>query len=371
MKFTCSTEIFAKAVSLSCTSVPTSGAGEMASALLLNAGKERVEISGVSMDTNTSVSISANVSQEGSIMLPAHVFSDMIKRFSGDLIELETNEQYLLTMQSGRTKCEITGADPREFPEAPTAVPENVIQISEKVFGEMIKGTSFAASTNEQRPTIMGCLLDITDEVIRMVAIDGYRIAIVEYENSDKGSVGKVNIPATALREWAKISDGSDGEIIIKIGQKNITIEKTDDDMEIKFTSRVINGEFMDWEKFIPPKFDNEIILDKSDLVRAIERVSTVLTATAKAPIRITFSKTGAGFHCETTLGKASDDIETKSAVPEQIMGFNNRFLYDAAKNADSDKIKLQFNGAQEAMLLTNPEPKEKNYKYMVLPVRL
>jgi DNA polymerase-3 subunit beta len=253
----------------------------------------------------------------------------------------------------------------------PPIAPEREIKISEKTFGEMIKGTSFAASTNEQRPTIMGCLLDIENKAVRMVAIDGYRIAIVEYAKGGEGENGKVNIPASALREWAKISDGSDAEIVIKISAKNVSIEKRADDMDIIFTSRVINGEFMDWQKFIPPSFENEIILDKNDFVHAIERVSTVLSATQKAPIKLAFGGKGVHLTCETTIGKAEDVIEKKSSLEEQIIGFNNRFLYDAVKNADSMEIKLQWGGPTDAMLLTNPEAGEKNYRYMVLPVRL
>jgi len=371
MKFTCATEIFSKAVGLASISVPTSGTGELASAILLKAENDKIEVSAVSMDTNTSVSMPSEVMASGAIMLPAHVFVDMIKRFSGDMIEFEADEKYLVTMKSGRTKCEIAGANPGDFPEAPEIKPEREIKISEKTFGEMIKGTSFAASTNEQRPTIMGCLLDIEDEVVRMVAIDGYRIAIVEYAKAGEGENGKVNIPASALREWAKISDGAEEEIVIKISQKNISIEKTADDMEIKFVSRVINGEFMEWQKFIPPAFENEIILEKSDLCRAIERVSTVLTVTQKAPIRMSFEKKGVHLSCETPIGKANDEIIKENNIEPLVMGFNNKFLYDAAKNADSDSIKLQWNGPTDAMLLTNPAEGEKRYKYMVLPVRL
>ncbi|MCL2740306.1 MAG: DNA polymerase III subunit beta, partial [Oscillospiraceae bacterium] len=355
MKFICATEVFAKAVGVASVSVPTSGATELAAAILLKAEGEKLEISAISMDTNTSVSIAADITEGGAIMLPAHVFADMIKRFSGDVIEFESTEGHLVTMKSGRTKCEIAGADPREFPDAPEVKPEGEIRIAEKTFSDMIRGTSFAASTNEQRPTIMGCLLEKMENAIRMVAIDGYRIAIVEYAADGGGDAAKVNIPANALREWAKISDGSDDEIVIRLGAKNVIIEKNSPEMEIKFTARVINGDFMDWQKFIPPEFSSEIVLEKSDLVRAIERVSTVLTATQKAPVKITFGKGGANFFCETTLGKATDDIEKKTNLAECIMGFNNRFLYDAVKNADSDEIKLQWNGPTDAMLLSNP----------------
>jgi len=370
MKFNCATENFSKAASLASISVPTSGITELASVVLIRAEGEKVSLSSMNSETNTSVVLGANVSKEGSICLPANVFADMIKRFSGDDISFESDGSFLVTMKSGRTKCEIAGADPKDFPEAPNFKSEKEIKISEKVFGDMIRGTAFAASTNEQRPTIMGCLLEITKDVTRMVAIDGYRIAVVEVSKAAKGE-GKVNIPATALKDWGKISEGSDEEIAIKIGEKNITIEKNTEEMEIKFTSRVISGEFMDWQKFIPAEFKNEIVLEKSDMTRAIERVSTVLTAAQKAPIKLTFSKEGVDFYCETTVGKANDDIDKQSNLPEQVMGFNNRFLYEAVKNADSDEIKLMFNGPTDALMLANPEAGEKNYKYMVLPVRL
>jgi len=370
MKFTCATEIFSKAVSLASISVPTSGVVELASVVLVRAEGEKITLSSMNSETNTSVTLGASVSKEGAICLPANVFADMIKRFSGDEVVFESDENFLVTIKSGRTKCEIAGADPKDFPEAPVFKSDKEIKISEKTFGDMIRGTAFAASTNEQRPTIMGCLLEITKDLTKMVAIDGYRIAVIEIEKGAKGE-GKVNIPATALKEWGKISEASDEEISIKIGEKNIMLEKNTEEMEIKFTSRVISGEFMDWQKFIPTEFKNEIVLEKSDMVRAIERVSTVLTAAQKAPIKLTFSKAGVDFYCETTVGKANDDIDKKSDLPDQVMGFNNRFLYEAVKNADSDEIKLMFNGSTDAMMLTNPEIGEKNYKYIVLPVRL
>jgi len=372
MKFTCSTQIFSKAVGLAAIAIPTSGLTDLASVLLIKASKDQILISSVSKETNVEVKIAADIAEEGEIMLPAHVFADMIKRFSGDGLSFESDDKWGVTLKSGRTKCEITGADPAEFPTFPEIKADREIKISESVLGEMIKSTAFAASTNEQRPTIMGCLLDITDDNLRMVAIDGYRIAIVEYDKKSKGKDAcKVNIPANALKDWAKISDNAEGDILLKVSEKNVLIEKNSEEMEIAFTSRVINGEFMDWQKFLPAEFANEITLEKDELIRAIERVSTVLTATQKAPIRVTFGGAGVNFSCETTIGKAEDDIEMKSELVTQVMGFNNRFLYEAVKNADGEHIAIKFNGPTDAILLTNPKKQEKNYKYLVLPVRL
>ena len=134
---------------------------------------------------------------------------------------------------------------------------------------------------------------------------------------------------------------------------------------------RVIEGEFMDWRRVIPEFHPISLCANVSALTDSIERVSLIVTEKLKSPVRCVFSQDRADFRTTTTLGAAHDVCSLAGDGKDLEIGFNCRYLLEALRAVPADEVMLELSNALSPIVLSPCEGSDRDFAYMVLPVRL
>ena len=366
MKFTCEKALLVSAISVASRTVAPKSAIPSLEGLLVKAGV-KVMLTGYNLETGITVGVPADIAEPGECIMPARLFFDIIRKLPDDEVTVSVDESFRVSIRGGISSFTITAMTAEDYPELPDVESEKGIPVPQRELREMISGTIFSASENMARPIHTGCLFEIADESVTVVAVDGYRLALRRYipEQPLERTV-KFVAPAAALKEVEKILDDTDDPAVIYLGTKHILFMIGD----ATLVCRILEGEFLDWRRVLPQNNPIKVAANVREVTDSIERVSLVISEKIKSPVRCTFGHNTADFRTTSTIGEAHDMCSTAGDGKDLEIGFNSRYLLDALRAVPTPEVSLELiNGLSPIVL--NPSDGSGKFSYMVLPVRL
>lgn len=365
MKITCDRQVLVEAVINVQKAVSTKSCLTALEGILVTAKENQINLCGYDLELGITTQIPASVEQEGKLVLNAKIFSDIIRKSPSDTVSITSDDRFVATIKSGPAVFSIVGISPEDYPEMPKLSDAEKMTVDCNLLKGMIKQTLFATSETDAKPINTGTLFEASETELKLISVDGYRLAMrKEPILGDK----KINfvVPGKALGEILKLlPDSSDVKVDISIGKKHIIFNIGN----YCVISRLLEGEFLDYKSAIPSTYTTEITVNVKKMIESIERVSLVVTDRLRSPIRCLFADNTAKVSCITTIGKANDETEVKTQGEPLEIGFNNKYLIDALKNAESDEVKIQINGPLSPMKIV-PLTGDA-FIFLVLPVRL
>ena len=366
MKFSCEKSLLVAAISTASRAAAAKSAVPSLEGLLIEA-YDLVTITGYDLKTGIRSSLSADIIEQGSLVINARLFGDIIRKMPDDIVTISVNDSYLATIKCGMSEFSIMGMNSADYPELPSVDSLNSIYVKEKDIKAMIAETNFAVSDNEARPIHTGALFELNGDVLTVVAVDGYRLAL-RRERISKAEVGEISfvVPGSALAEVERIASDCDDDVKISVGSKHIMFTMDSNVL----VSRRLEGEFLNYKNSIPQTSKYSIELSKKNLIEAVERVSLIISDKFKSPVRCQFGENVLTLSTHTTLGKAYDECEVKGDGEGLEIGFNNRYILDALKAAPADNVRMQLSTGIAPCVIV-PTDTNKNFLYMILPVRL
>lgn len=366
MKFTCEKALLVSAISVASRTVAPKSAIPSLEGLLVKAGV-KVMLTGYNLETGITVGVPADIAEPGECIMPARLFFDIIRKLPDNEVTVSVDESFRVSIRGGISSFTITAMTAEDYPELPDVESEKGIPVPQRELREMISGTIFSASENMARPIHTGCLFEIADESVTVVAVDGYRLALRRYipEQPLERTV-KFVAPAAALKEVEKILDDTDDPAVIYLGTKHILFMIGD----ATLVCRILEGEFLDWRRVLPQNNPIKVAANVREVTDSIERVSLVISEKIKSPVRCTFGHNTADFRTTSTIGEAHDMCSTAGDGKDLEIGFNSRYLLDALRAVPTPEVSLELiNGLSPIVL--NPCDGSGKFSYMVLPVRL
>ena len=366
MKFTCEKALLVSAISVASRTVAPKSAIPSLEGLLVKAGV-KVMLTGYNLETGITVGVPADIAEPGECIMPARLFFDIIRKLPDDEVTVSVDESFRVSIRGGISSFTITAMTAEDYPELPDVESEMGLPVPQRELREMISGTIFSASENMARPIHTGCLFEIADESVTVVAVDGYRLALRRYipEQPLERTV-KFVAPAAALKEVEKILDDTDDPAVIYLGTKHILFMIGD----ATLVCRILEGEFLDWRRVLPQNNPIKVAANVREVTDSIERVSLVISEKIKSPVRCTFGHNTADFRTTSTIGEAHDMCSTAGDGKDLEIGFNSRYLLDALRAVPTPEVSLELiNGLSPIVL--NPCDGSGKFSYMVLPVRL
>ena len=366
MKFTCEKALLVSAISVASRTVAPKSAIPSLEGLLVKAGV-KVMLTGYNLETGITVGVPADIAEPGECIMPARLFFDIIRKLPDDEVTVSVDESFRVSIRGGISSFTIPAMTAEDYPELPDVESEKGIPVPQRELREMISGTIFSASENMARPIHTGCLFEIADESVTVVAVDGYRLALRRYipEQPLERTV-KFVAPAAALKEVEKILDDTDDPAVIYLGTKHILFMIGD----ATLVCRILEGEFLDWRRVLPQNNPIKVAANVREVTDSIERVSLVISEKIKSPVRCTFGHNTADFRTTSTIGEAHDMCSTAGDGKDLEIGFNSRYLLDALRAVPTPEVSLELiNGLSPIVL--NPCDGSGKFSYMVLPVRL
>ena len=369
MKFTCDRSLLLAGLTNAARAAAAKSTIPALEGLLLSAEGDGLTITGYNLKTGVRTRVPADIAEEGSIVLNARLFGDIVRKMSDSFLKLESDASMLVKLSCGRSDFEIMGSSAEDFPELPTVEEENTFHIQEKKLKSMIDQTIFAVSTNESRPVHTGSLFEAEGKELTVVSVDGFRLALRREQLEEEAGPVRISfvVPAAALTEVSRIA-GADSEdaAAIHLGSRHILFTVGDSEV----ISRKLEGEFLDYRKSIGGAAKYDLTFQRRELLDTFERVSLIISEKYKSPVRCRFGDGAVTLSSATALGKATDVCPMKGSGEDLEIGFNNRFMLDALRAAPVDEVRLQLSSGSTPCVMV-PKDGTDGFLYLVLPVRI
>ncbi len=332
--------------------------------ILIKAINNKVTLCGYDLDIGIRTEIEALIIEEGSIVLSAKLFSDIVRRMPDEVITIETDNKLITYINSGVADYQIVGISAAEYPELPSFDKLQCFKLNGNLLQTMLRQTGFAISDNQSKPIYTGSLFDIKDGFLNIVSIDGFRMAVRKEKINTDINYSFV-VPGKTLSEVMKINCGSDEDIQVIVGKKHVIFNIDN----YSVISRLIEGKFIDYAGSIPSGFQTSLKANTRELLSSLERMSLLTNEKLQSPVRLIVADSGIKMHCTTVVGRASDYIDLAFDGSDVEIGFNNRYLLDAVKNTDTDEIIIEFNGSLKPIKILPVEGD--SFVFLVVPMRL
>jgi DNA polymerase-3 subunit beta len=369
MKIVCKQENLIKALNIVSKAVAGTSPLEIARGILIKTEDDlTISLSATDMQISITTKADAIVNEHGGIVVSAKIFIDLIRKLPPGDITIKTGAGNVVSVTTNISDYELQGIDEEDFPRIENEEWESLLSIDKEIFRNMIEGTAFAVSLDESRGVLTGVLVEIADEDVTMVAIDGYRVAIrKEYVPGLSGSMRAI-IPGRLLREAGKRlaeEESEDANMLVELAKRKMKLVIGDTVVSIL----LLEGEYLKYREMIPTENRIKIHVSRKELLQSIDRAAMLRNDVKNAYVRFSI-KEG-----ELTISSRAKDARGKETVPivkegeDLDIGFDARFVSDALKAIPDDTVEMNYNTSVSSSLI-RPLTGD-NYEYLVLPIRL
>jgi DNA polymerase-3 subunit beta len=301
--------------------------------------------------------------------VPAKLLTDYVNSLQGgDRIDLELQPGETLHLKCGRSTSHLKGIDADEFPAIQAAGERPTTRVAQNVLRRALAETAFAAATDEARPILTGVLARFEGETLTLAAADNYRIAIKTIPILDPVSESSVVIPARTLHELERVLADTDDPIDVVIaGARNQVIFHLDG---IDLVSRLIDGQFPNFQQVLPASHQTRVVLDREELLRAVRPAALIAHESANI-VKLQISSEGDAGIIVSANAEVGDHVgEVEAAVEGEAtaIAFNARYLADVLTNVAAEQFALELNGPLSPGVFKPIG--DDHYVHVVMPVR-
>lgn len=366
MKFVCEKNILSDSISIVSKAINNACAIDILKGIKIEAS-EQIKMSGSDLDLSIESVFDADITETGSLIVDARIFADIIRKLPDGPVEIETDSKNELKITCLNTKFNILYLSSEGYPEIKKLEDGDSFKIYSKDLKNVIKSTIFAISNNESRPILTGSKFEITNSNLRVISIDGYRLAL---RNQIIPETGYENlsfvVPGRALNEMLKIL--KDDSTIVTVTVRENSVMFAFDTFIVN--SRLLEGEFMDYNKFIPVNSSIQVKTNVKNFANMVERASIIINYDdPKIPIILNIADSNLSVECISKKGNFDESMEIEHHGDDLKIGIASKLLTDTLKSIDTDEAVFEFNTAQSPCVI---KPVEGNgFVYMVLPIRL
>lgn len=329
----------------------------------------KLTITGYDLELGIDCTVDADVREPGVVVVNGKMFGDITKKLPDSLVTLKQNKSSL-DIESGVAKFQIRTSSVEDYPTRPAVETDKKVSIAKKQLQTLINGTVFAASTDDTRPTLKGIFFKVSEGVLEVVGIDGYRLAYNKVGFDDTTADFAFNVPSSALFEVSKTLQASaknDGQVEISCEHNNIAFVFDG----VRIVSRLITGDFMNYKSIMNDNKSSEFVVERKTLLEAIDRACLVSAADdTKLPINLKNADDGVEITAKSGIGELNEVIGTEIVGETFNIAFNPKYLLDILKAIPDDEVKLYLNGAMGPCTLRPVEDSEDQFLYLVLPMR-
>ena len=370
MNIVCEKDKILKAINSVTKAVASKTTMPILEGILIQTNDNEVKLTTYDLEIGIEYIIDAEVKVQGATVVNAIMFSEIIRKLPDTEIHISLNDKNLLVIECEGSLYKLATMNPEEFPELPQINVENSIEIEQNSLKEMIRKTIFAVSTEENRPIFTGCLFEIKNNKLNVVAVDGFRLAWKSKFLQNNVNDFTAVIPGRTLNEVNKII--LDSFDMIKIGvAKNQALFEMEN---CKIVTRLLDGEFLNYSSVIPETWETRVRVNKSILQDCFERVSLISASSIekekKYPVKVTVDIGKVTISCTNQTGDAKEEIYVSTEGKNLEAGFNPKYFLDALRNIDDEEIFVDF-GTSISPCIIRPVDEEGDYTYMILPIKL
>ncbi len=305
------------------------------------------------------------VEEPGTVIIPASLIGDIFRKLPQEMTTM-TEKNGVVSIDCEDVHFSLQAPLVGEFPPLPERGEEDLTELSNSELIEAVKETEFAASLDDTKESITGIFFDQRKDHIRLVALDGYRLAIRTLSNKKDLPESSCIVPRRAFNEFTRAIDPQ-GESFLRILEGHIYMESG----PLKMVSRTIDQSYIEYEDIISTEnIQTKVTLSRQALVNALERASLLSREDKSNLIKMNFSNDHLLISSNSEIGSLDETLSCHIEGEDLLIAFNAKYILEGVRAFFSDHLLLHFDGELNPLLIY-PEEEEKNYLYLVLPVRI
>lgn len=375
MKLQILQENLAKAISIASRFSSSKAQLPILGNILLSAQKTKLFVNSTNLEVSVSIQVGAKIEEEGEIAVPSKVISELISNLPKETIDL-SSEKEQLKVSTSQFSSKVLGLNSSDFPKIPVSLAkEKAISLSKDELTAALSKVVFASSIDETRPVLTGVLFIWQKGGLTLVATDGFRLSRKQIKLEAVSESFNLILPKFILSELAR-SNEEEGEMAFKYSEKDKQVLFGIGD--VLLSSRLLEGEYPDFEKIIPKSSTIKILCDKEELLRSV-KLASIFARDAANIVKIKVLKDKLELSAESSnTGSQKTEVDAViSGNPEPVGGskdgleiaFNYRFLEEFLHSATGEEIKMEFSGANAPGIFTDTS--DTTYLHLIMPVRI
>lgn len=365
MKFDCSKSDLIHALNIVSRGVARKTTMPILEGILMEATDHKIVLTSTNLEISVKTTLPAHIEQDGALILGASFFSSLVKKLSGDDIYFESAGQDTLKMTCELSTYTIKGMSPEDFPAFPEIIDDYTFAVKTDVLHDLIRGTIFSVALKENIPVLTGLKLEIEGDQITVVALDGYRLALRRGSLSQAiDQAVSVIVPGSSMNELEKMISGIDEDIQVNLSKSQIFFTVGD----TEFTSRLLEGEFINYHHIIPEETNTEITVSRRALLDSTERAALLANEGKNNLIKLDIGMEELTLTSNADIGEVHEVIPIKKTGDDLRIAFNSKFIIDALKVISEEDITIRLTNPVGPALIVGDDDR---FVTLILPVRV
>lgn len=335
--------------------------------ILMVAENGNVSLTGTNMEVELVCKLAvAQVETEGRITIPARKLVDICRSLQNQAMITLSLEGDKLFIRSGKSRFSLSTLPADQFPNVEENDHDLAVTFLQKDFKNMLEATSFAMAQQDVRYYLNGMLLELGDRYVRMVATDGHRLALSSLATDlTREEVKQVIVPRKGIIELGRLLTDSDEEVTLSIGDSHIFSQIGN----YKFTSKLIDGKFPDYNRVIPKGGDKIMVAERSAIKDMFIRAS-ILSHENIRGIQLHLTKDQLKVFANNPEHEQAEDCLDVIYDNEDLqIGFNVSYLIDVMNVIPTENVKMTLLNSNSSVLIESTEENEN--MYVIMPMRL
>ena len=363
MKIVCEKSNLLNGVNIVSKAVPSKTTMSILECILIDVRNDEIKLTANDMELGIETTIEGQIIEKGMIALDAKIFLDIVRKLPDNDITIETDSNLKTTITCEKAKFNIIGKSGEDFSYLPVIEKNESVVISQFTLKEVIRQTIFSISDNDTNKIMTGELFEITDDILRVVSLDGHRISIRKIRLKNTYSAKKMIVPGKTLSEISKILSGDT--------EKDVNIYFTNNHILFEFdntvvVSRLIEGEYFKIDQMLSSDYETKVKINKKEFLSCIDRATLLVKEGDKKPVIINITDSSMELKMNTIIGSMDEEIDIEKNGKDIMIGFNPKFLIDALRVIDDEEIDLYMVNPKAPCFIRDAE---ENYNYLILPV--
>ena len=365
MRFQCQGSQLMAGLSVVNRALATRSTLQILEGVLLETCPEGLRLTCTDLALGIETLVEAEVAEEGRVVMPGRLFSEIIRKLPDGTVEVTVGDTHSAVIRCQKSRTTLAGMNAVEFPELPEVEAGNVIAVPQKAMRNLIQKTCFAIATDESRPLLTGCLMEIEAEEIRLVALDGFRLALRKLIHAQTIEPMQAVIPGKVLSELAKVLADEDAEVQLNIGRTHLSADMG----ASRVVARLLEGEYTRYRRILPTEWHTKVKVHREELEKAIDRAGLMAREGKNNLVRFRIADQQLTMTSNAEQGDVQEQIDLMVDGKDLDIAFNVRYMGDVLKALDEEEICLRFNSNVSPCEICPPEGED--YLYLVLPVRV
>lgn len=363
MKFTASRSELQTGVNTAIRAVPSHSTIAILTCILIKADADGLTLMANDMEMGIETHVKASVEEPGVLAVEAKMFSEIIRKLPDEVVRVDSDDHEVVSIRSGKARFSISGNSGEEFTELPVPEMEEAIRISQYTLKSLILNTIFCVAANENSKIMTGEFFEVRGDIMRVVALDGHRIAIRRAVLHDNYPDRRAIVPGKTLLDISRILTGEMDEIVkIFLSKNHILFEIN----ETRVVSRLIDGEYFHVDQMISNDYETKITVNRIQLQSCLDRATLFVKEGDKKPIILEIEDGEIKISIDSPLGNMEESFEIGQEGKNMVIGLNPRFMLDALKAISDENINMYLTNPKAPCFLKDEEI---TYTYLVLPV--